>query len=394
MPRLSRSFDSLPGYPLADLPPLKRELRARGVDLIDLGVGDADLPPPPAAVAALQAAAEDPANSRYSFQLGLPAYREEIAAWMERRFGVRLDAYREVLPLIGSKEGVFHLPFALLDRGDLTIVPDPGYQAYVGGTVLAGGEPYVVPLRPENEFLVPLDELPAEVVRRAKILYLNYPNNPTAAAAPRDYLEQVVAFCREHDLLLAYDNAYSEVAFDGYSPPSILEIAGAREVAIEFHSLSKTYNMTGWRVGWAAGGERWINALTKVKTFADTGVPFTIQHAALAALRSHAEWLPGNLEVFRRRRDTAVQTLRAAGFRVEVPRATMYLWIALPEGESSSESFSRRLLLEQGVGVLPGAALGRGGEGFFRIALTQPEARIREATARLAGLAPAARPEP
>jgi LL-diaminopimelate aminotransferase len=224
------------------------------------------------------------------------------------------------------------------------------------------------------------------VVRRAKILYLNYPNNPTTAVAPLAYLEEAVAFCRRHDLLLAYDNAYSEVAFDGYLPPSILEIPGAREVAIEFHSLSKTYNMTGWRVGWAAGGERWVAALARIKTFADTGVPFTVQHGALAALRSHAEWLPGNLEVFRRRRDAAVEVLRDAGFRVEAPRATMYLWVPVPGGQAS-EAFARRLLLEQGVAVLPGAALGQGGEGFFRIALTVSEARLREAAARIAHLA-------
>jgi LL-diaminopimelate aminotransferase len=385
MPTFSRAFTALPPYPLADVPALKRELLGRGVDLIDLGVGDADLPPPPGAVGALQAASEDPRNSRYAFQLGLVEFREEIAAWTARRFGVTLDPLREVLPLIGSKEGIFHLPFALLDPSDLTIVPDPGYQAYLGGTVLAGGEPYIVPLRPETDFLVPFDSLPDEVVRRAKILYLNYPNNPTAAAAPRGYLEEAVAFCRRHDILLAYDNAYSEIAFDGYSPPSILQIPGAREVAIEFHSLSKTYNMTGWRVGWAAGGERWVGALAKVKSFADTGTPFTIQHAAVAALRSHAEWLPANVEVFRRRRDAAVEALRGAGFEVEVPAATMYLWVAVP-GREASDAFARRLLLEQGVAVLPGAALGAGGEGFFRIALTVSEARLREAAERMGRL--------
>jgi LL-diaminopimelate aminotransferase len=386
MPSLSRLFSELPPYPLADVPALKRGLRARGVDVIDLGVGDADLAPPPAAVSALQAAAEDPANSRYSFQLGLPEFREEIARWMEHRFGVGVDPSREVLPLIGSKEGIFHLPFTLLDPGDVTIIPDPGYQAYYGGTVLAGGEPHIVPLRPENHFLIALDRLLAEVVRRAKILYLNYPNNPTAASAPRSYLEEAVAFCHENDVLLAYDNAYSEIAFDGYVPPSILEIPGAREVAIEFHSLSKSYNMTGWRVAWAAGGEGWIGALARVKTFADTGVPFTVQHAAVAALRSHAAWLPGNVEVFRCRRDAAVDSLHAAGFELEVPRATMYLWVAVPRGAGSSEAYARRLLVEQGVAVLPGSALGEGGEGFFRIALTTSEARIREAAERMSRL--------
>lgn len=382
MGHLSQRFQKLPPYPLADVPAIKRDLRARGVDIIDLGVGDADLPPPPAAVEAIRDAALDPFNSRYSFQLGLPELREEVSAWMERRFGVAVDPFKEVLPLIGSKEGIFHLPFAFVEPGDVTIVPDPGYQAYLGGTVLAGGEPYIVPLRPENDFLVPLDSLPEEVVRRARILYLNYPNNPTTAVAPRAYLEEAVEFCRSHDLVLAYDNAYSEIAFDRYVPPSILEIPGARDVAIEFHSLSKTYNMTGWRVGWAVGNERLVSALTRVKTFSDTGVPFVVQHAAVAALRSHADWLPGNVEVFRRRRDAAVETLRAAGFAVEPPRASMYLWVPLPDGERS-EPFARRLLLEQGVAVLPGLSLGVGGEGFFRIALTVPEERLREAAERI-----------
>ena len=370
---------------MADLPAIKREMRAQGADLIDLGVGDADLPPPPAAVQALQAAAQDPANSRYSFQLGLAAFRDEIAAFMRERFEVEVHPVRELLPIIGSKEGIFHLPFALLDPGDVAIIPDPGYQAYLGGTVLAGGEPYIVPLRSEHAFLVPLDRIPSVVARRAMILYLNYPNNPTTALAPRSYLAEAVAFCQEHDVVLAYDNAYSEVAFDGYRPPSILEIEGARAVAVEFHSLSKTYNMTGWRAGWAVGAEPLVAALTRVKTFADTGLPYTIQHAGVAALRARREWLPGNLEVFRRRRDAAVRLLREAGLEVESPRATMYLWVALPAGESS-EAFARRLLREEAVAVLPGAALGEGGEGFFRIALTVPEERLREAAARIARL--------
>ena len=382
MPELARRFGDLPSYPLAELPALKRQLRAKGVDLIDLGVGDADLAPPPAAVAALATAAADPANSRYAFQPGLAAFRDAIASWMHTRFGVTVDPVREVLPLIGSKEGIFHLPFAYLDPGDMTIVPDPGYQAYLGGTVLAGGEPYVVPLRREDDFLVHPDRLPADVVSRAKILYLNYPNNPTTALAPRSYLEKVVEFCHASDILLAFDNAYSEIAFDGYVPPSILEIDGAMDVSIEFHSLSKTYNMTGWRVGWAAGNESAIAALTKVKTFSDTGVPLTVQHAAVAALESHSTWLRPNLDIFRARRDAAVENLRNAGFEIDPPVATMYLWVPLPTGVLS-EPFAKRLLLEQGVAVLPGSALGAGGEGFFRIALTVSEDRIRDATERI-----------
>ena len=385
MPELASRFRDFPSYPLADVPQIKRELAQRGVDVIDLGAGDADLPPPPAAVRALEEAARDPRMSRYAFQLGLPAFREAVAAWMEKRFGVRLDPYREILPLLGSKEGIAHLAFCYVGPGDVTIVPDPGYQPYVGGTLLAGGEPYRVPLRPETDFLIPLDGLPAEVVRRARILYLNYPNNPTTAIAPREYLEQVVAFCREHDILLVYDNAYSEFGFDGYRPPSILEVEGAREVAVEFHSFSKTYNMTGWRIAWAAGNADAIAALSRIKAFVDTGQFLAVQAGARAALESYDEWVPGNIATFQERRDALVKALCAEGFEAEPPRATMYLWLPVPGGESS-ESFARRALLEQGVVVMAGAALGAGGEGFFRLALTQPPDRLREAAKRLGRL--------
>jgi len=383
MPELARRFRTLPPYPLTDVPGIKRDLRAKGVDVIDLGTGDADLAPPPAAVQAMQQAVCDPTNSRYPFQLGLVPFREEIARWMRGRFGVEVDAMKEIALLIGSKEGIYHLPFPFLEAGDVTIVPDPGYQAYLGGTVLAGGQPHLVPLRPENDFLIPFCELPEEVVRRTRILYLNYPNNPTAAVAPREYLERAVAWCREHDVILAYDNAYSEIAYDGYLPPSILEIEGAKEVAIEFHSMSKTYNMTGWRIGWAVGNPELVAAVTRVKTFADTGVPFSIQHAAMAALQSHGEWVPRNVATFQARRDAAWEAFRAAGFDLPKPRASMYLWVPLPAGVES-EPWSRRLLLEQGVSVLPGKSLGPGGEGFFRVALTTSEDRLREGAGRIA----------
>ena len=383
MPRLARRFQTLPPYPLTEVPGIKRELRARGVDVIDLGTGDADLAPPPAAVQALQQAVGDPANSRYPFQLGLVPFREEIARWMGGRFGLEVDAMKEIALLIGSKEGIYHLPFAFVEPGDVTIIPDPGYQAYLGGTVLAGGEPHLVPLRPEHDFLIPFWELPEDVVRRARILYLNYPNNPTAAVAPREYLQRAVEWCREHDVILAYDNAYSEIAYDGYQPPSILEIPGAKEVAIEFHSLSKTYNMTGWRIGWAVGNPELVAAVTRVKTFADTGVPFSIQHAGIAALRSHGEWVPGNVATFQARRDAAWAAFRDAGFDLPRPAASMYLWVPLPAGVES-EPWARRLLLEQGVSVLPGKSLGAGGEGFFRVALTTSEDRLREGAERIA----------
>ena len=381
MPRVHARFDEFPPYPLAEVPRIRRELRAQGVDVIDLGAGDADLAPPPAAVEALKRAADEVPMSRYGFQLGLVELREALAARMETRFGVSVDPMREVLPLIGSKEGIAHLAFGYAGPGDATVIPDPGYQPYRGGTLLAGAEPHLVPLRPEHDFLVPFEDIPGDVAGRTRIVYLNYPNNPTAAAAPMEYLERAVAWCREHDAVLCYDNAYSELAFDGYRPPSILEVPGARDVAVEFHSFSKTYNMTGWRVGWVVGNADIVAALQRVKTFIDTGHFMAVQAGARAALASHESWVPGNVETFRRRRDAAVAALRAAGFEADPPRATLYLWVPVPGGDS--EAFALRALREEGIVVMPGAALGAGGEGFFRIALTSEEGRLEEAAERL-----------
>ena len=286
MPELAGRFHTLPEYPLATIPQKKRELIARGVDVIDLGAGDADLAPPPKAIEALIKAAQQPAMNRYGFGLGLVPFREAISAWMQKRFGLRFDPLTELVPLIGSKEGISHLAFAYLEPGHVAIIPEPGYNAYQGGTMLASAEPYRYALRPRTNFLIDLDEIPEETLRRTRVLYLNYPNNPTAAVAPLDYLERVVAKCRELDILLVYDNAYSELAFDGYVPPSIFEIDGARDVAIEFHSLSKTYNMTGWRCGWAVARPEIASVLTKVKSFTDTGQFMAVQAAGVAALES------------------------------------------------------------------------------------------------------------
>ena len=384
MIQLAGRFSNFPSYPLADVPQIKRDLIGRGVDVIDLGAGDADLAPPPAAVAALQEAASQPQMSRYPFQLGLPAFREAVSAWMQKRFDVKLDPYREILPLIGSKEGIAHIAFAYAGPGDVTVFPDPGYLPYLGGTLLAGGEPHAVPLRPENEFLIPFEDIADDIARRTRIVYLNYPNNPTAAIASLEYLEQAVDFCRRHGAILVYDNAYSEIAFDGYRPPSIFEVDGAIDVAVEFHSFSKTYNMTGWRIGWAAGGAGPIAALARVKSFVDTGQFLPIQAAAAAALETYDEWVPANVAQFRDRRDALVTALNDAGIEATAPAATMYLWVPVPGGES--EPFARRALMEQGVVIMPGAALGAGGEGFFRAALTQPAERLREAARRLATL--------
>jgi LL-diaminopimelate aminotransferase len=385
MLRTSERFGALPAYPLAGMKEIRRRIEAEGVDVIDLGTGDAQLDPPPAVVERLRTVAGDLAYSRYGFQAGLPEFREAVAVWMERRFGVRVDPATEVLPLIGSKEGLAHLPFAFVGPGDAAVIPDPGYQAYLGGVTFAGGEPHLVRLAPENDFLIPLEELPADVARRARILYLNYPNNPTTAIAPDDYYLEAVRFCLERGAILANDHAYSELAFDGYRPRSVLELDGAREVAIEFHSFSKTYNMTGWRLGWAVGSAEIVGALAKVKTFVDTGQYLGIQAAGVAALESWETWVPGNVATFQRRRDAAAAAFHQAGFEVARPSATMYLWIPVPEREPS-ESFARRALEQEGVIVLPGASLGGGGEGYFRVALTVPEGRLEEAARRLARL--------
>jgi LL-diaminopimelate aminotransferase len=366
---------------MAAIPAKKRELVARGVDVIDLGAGDADLAPPAAAVKRMAESVANPAMSRYGFGLGLMEYRESIVKWMHGRFGLDFDPVREIVPLLGSKEGIAHLALAYVNRGDVAIVPEPGYLSYLGGTLLSEGTPYTCALRPENDFLVDLDEIPADVLKRARILYLNYPNNPTAAIAPVAYLERIVKRCRELDILLVYDNAYSEIAFDGYVPPSIFEIDGARDVAIEFHSMSKTYNMTGWRCGWAAGRPEVIGALARVKSFVDTGNFMAVQAAAASALDNSAAFIPGNVAIFRERRDAAVESFRKNGFVCDTPRATMYLWIRLPEHITSAE-FAQFLMEEEGVVVMPGSNFGVGGEGFFRVSFVTSPARIREAADR------------
>jgi LL-diaminopimelate aminotransferase len=381
MPARSHRFDTLPEYPLALIPIRKRALIARGVDVIDLGAGDADLAPPAAAVEALAVASRIPAMNRYGFGLGNPAYRDAVSGWMQKRFGVHFDPVTEIVPLLGSKEGLSHLALGYVNNSDVTIVPEPGYNAYKGGTLLSSGTPYLYALRPHNDFLVDLDEIPSDVLSRTKILYLNYPNNPTAAIAPREYLETVVRRCRELDILLVYDNAYSEMGFDGYVPPSIFEIDGAREVAIEFHSLSKTYNMTGWRCAWACAKPDIITTLSKVKSYVDTGAFMAVQQAGVAAIDSWATFVPSNVAVFQSRRDAAVQAFRDAGFTCRVPKAAMYLWIPLPD-DIPSQLFADRLLEEEGVVVMPGTGFGDGGEGFFRISFIAPPERLREAAVR------------
>ena len=381
MPPYTDRLLSLPEYPLAKIPEQKRELIARGVDVIDLGAGDADLSPPPAVIERISEAVRIPAMSRYGFALGLVEYREAIARFMKRRFGQEFHPIKEIVPLIGSKEGISHLAFAYLTKGDYSIVPEPGYNSYLGGTLLAEATPYKYQLKAEDGFLIDLAKIPAEVLKKTKVLYLNYPNNPTSAIAPREYLEEMVRRCKELDILLVYDNAYSELAYDGYVPPSIFEIPGARDVAIEFHSMSKTYNMTGWRCGWACGKQEFVGAVAKVKSFIDTGTFMAVQAAAATALDKCADWIPTNVAEFKRRRDAAVDAFAEAGFPCVRPKATMYLWCPLPKNIPSAV-FGERLLQDEGVIVLPGSLFGPGGEGYFRVSfITSPE-RLREAATR------------
>jgi len=379
----SKRLTALPTYPMAEIPAIKRRLVQQGVDVIDVGAGDADFAPPEVAVEALAHAIRDPAMSRYAFQIGLPAFREAAAGYMKRRFGARFDPFTELHPLIGSKEGIAHLAMALLDPGDVAIVPEPGYAVYEGGTVLAGAEPYRYALTPRTSFLLELDEIPSDVLRRAKLVYLNYPNNPTAAIAPRDYLERTVAFCRQHGIVIAYDNPYCEITFDDHAAaPSIFEIPGARDIAVEFHSLSKTFCMTGWRLAWAAGRPELIAALARVKNYVDTGAFLAVQAAGAAVLPQAEGLARGYVARFRERRDAMLPVLRAQGFEPETPEATMYVWVPLPEGVASA-AFARRALTEAGVVTLAGSGFGAGGEGFFRIALTVGTPRLVEAAERL-----------
>jgi LL-diaminopimelate aminotransferase len=395
-----RTFDfserlrRLPGYPLAEIPAIKRRLIQAGVDVIDLGAGDNDAPPPEPVVRAMREALGDPALSKYGFQQGLPAFRRAAVDYVERRFGHRFDPTTEVLPLIGSKEGLAHLPFALVNPGDVVVVPEPGYQGYIGGAVLSGAEPHIAPLRAEDGFLLELDSVPAATLDRTRLVYANYPNNPTAAVATLDYLERLVSRCRRHGIVLAYDNAYCDLTFDGYRAPSIFDAPGARDVAMEFFSLSKSFSMTGWRLGFAVGSAALIAALTKIKSYVDTGPFLAVQQAGVVALDRAEEFAAPIREELAVRRDAAVAALGEQGLTVDAPRAAMYLWVPLPPARRSAD-FARHALEREGVVVLPGSGFGPAGEGYFRIALTVGASRLEDAARRLGrALATLERPVP
>lgn len=373
----------LPPYLFMEIDRLKAEVQAKGVDIIDLGVGDPDLPTPEHILKRLIQAAQDPKNHRYPSYSGMNDFRGAVAAWYQRRFGVALDPEKECVTLIGSKEGIAHFPLAFLDPGDLALVSSPGYPVYHIGTLFAGGESYFLPLTKENRFLPDLDRIPQEVAKRAKILFINYPNNPTAAVADRAFFEKVVRFAQENQVIVCHDAAYSEITYDGFQPLSFLEIPGAKEVGIEFHSLSKTYNMTGWRIGFAVGNDRLIAGLSQIKSNIDSGAAQAIQWAGIEALEGPQECLSRINGVYQKRRDLMVEGLQKIGLKVNPPRATFYLWIEVPSGYTSTQT-TIHLLEQTGIVTTPGNGFGAPGEGYFRISLTVSEQRLEEAVVRLA----------
>ncbi|MEJ2745973.1 MAG: LL-diaminopimelate aminotransferase, partial [bacterium] len=340
---------------------------------------------PPHIIEALRQAALDPANHRYALDLGLPLMRQAIVEWYARRFDVKLDPSTEVLPLIGSKEGIGHIPFAFVNPGDVALVPDPGYPVYQATTILAGGESYRMPLKEENGFLPCFDAIPEEIRRRAKLMFINYPNNPTAAVCDKGFFASVVEFARRHDVIVCHDAAYTELAFDGFRAPSFLEVEGAKEVGIEFHSLSKTYSMTGWRVGFAVGRPEVIAGLGKIKSNLDSGIFQAVQLAGVAALNGPQDFLAEYLGTYQRRRDVLVDGLHALGWNVTKPKATFYVWAHTPSGQTST-GIAGDLLQKAGIVATPGNGLGPSGEGYVRMALTVPEERLREAVERIGAM--------
>lgn len=380
--RISKRVKGLPPYLFVQISEKIAAKQAKGEGVISFAIGDPDIPTPDHIIQRLCQAARDPANHRYPETIGLPRFRQAIAGWYERRFGVVLDPDKEVLPLIGSKEGIGHIALCFIDPGDIALVPDPAYPVYSVSTMFAGGESYLMPLTEKNDFLPDLQQIPPEIARRAKLLWLNYPNNPTAATAELDFFQKVVDFAKRYDLAVCHDAPYTEVAFDGYRAVSFMQVPQAKEVGVEFHSLSKSYNMTGWRVGMVVGNAQMVDALMRIKSNLDSGIPQAIQHAAIEALQGTQECIEEHNVIYQRRRDQMVQVLREIGLQVRPPKASLYLWARIPQGYTSLE-FATRLLEEAGVVVTPGTGYGRYGEGYIRLSLTAPDDKIEEGLARL-----------
>ncbi|HJJ47900.1 MAG TPA: LL-diaminopimelate aminotransferase [Methanocorpusculum sp.] len=375
----AKRLDNLPPYLFARIDALKAEKRAQGVDLIDLGVGDPDLATPDHIVDALCEAVRDPANHHYPDYLGMLEYRQAVANWYDRRFGVKLDPKSEIVALIGSKEGIAHMPEAFVNPGDYVLAADPGYPVYKTSTLFAEGKLYSMPLLEKNNFLPDYDAIPKDVVKSAKLMFIGYPNNPTGAVAPIEFFEKTVDFAKDHDIVVVHDNAYSEISYDGYVAPSFLQARGAMDIGIETHSLSKTFNMTGWRIGMACGNKDLIGAFGRVKTNIDSGVFDAVQRAGIAALNGSDECVKKACRIYQERRDALVAGLRSLGFDVFVPKATFYVWMKVP----NSAEFAMKMIDEAGIVVTPGNGFGASGEGYVRFAITRTVERINEAIERM-----------
>ena len=379
----AQRVQQLPPYLFAEISRRIAAKRAQGVEVISFGIGDPDLPTPPHVIDALKRAAEVPANHRYPESDGLPELREAINEWYGRRFGVTFNPAKEILPLIGSKEGIGHVSLCFIDPGDTALIPDPGYPVYAAGTLFAGGQAYELPLEEESGWLPDLEAIPADLAHRARVIWINYPNNPTGAIADEAFFERVISFARKYDVMVLHDLAYSDVTFDGYRPPSFMQVPGAIDVGIEFNSLSKTYNMTGWRIGMAVGNPDMIDALARVKSNLDSGIPQAIQQMGIAAIRGPQDAVAEHNIIYQRRRDRVVQALRDLGLRCSAPKASLYIWAKIPEGETSI-GFAGRLLDDTGVVVTPGVGYGSQGEGYVRLSLTTPDEDVDEGLRRLA----------
>jgi LL-diaminopimelate aminotransferase len=383
MKKFSKRVENLPPYLFVKISKNIAARRARGEEIISFGIGDPDIPTPSHIIKELVRASQDPANHRYPESEGLQVFRKAVTNWYDRRFGVTLDCDTEVVSLIGAKEGIAHIALCLIDASDLALVPDPGYPVYAIGTMLSGGETYYLPINEQNKFLPELDSIPTDILKRAKVLWLNYPNNPTGATAELDYFNYVVEFAKKHDLIICHDGPYTEVSFEGYKPVSFLQAKGAKDVAIEFHSLSKSFNMTGWRIGMAVGNSMVIDALKRIKSNIDSGVPQAIQYMAVKALSESQDCIEEHNRIYQARRDRVLNTLTSLGISAIVPKASLYIWARCPHGYKS-EDFVEDLLEQVGVVVTPGNGYGPSGEGFFRISLTINDQSLEKGLEKLA----------
>jgi len=381
--KIAKRMETLPPYLFVEISRKIAEKKAKGEDVISFGIGDPDIPTPAHIIERLCREAQEPANHRYPESASLPELCQAVAEWYQKRFDIALDPAKEVLPLIGAKEGIAHIAMCFINPGDTALVPDPGYPVYAIGTTLAGGEPYYLPLTAENDFLPDYDIIPEQVAKEAKILWINYPNNPTGAVADLDFFNRTVEFARKNDLLVCHDAPYTEVAFDGYEPVSFLQAEGAREVGVEFHSLSKSYNMTGWRIGMVVGNGEAINALKTLKSNMDSGIPQAIQYAAIEALRGPQDCIQEHNDIYQKRRDLVVEMLNSIGLEAVPPKASLYIWVKVPEGYNSAD-FATELLEQVGVVVTPGLGYGKSGEGYVRLSLTISDAGLVKGLSRLA----------